>query len=205
MKTNHLGAWALISTLLFGVTVTTGCNATSVAQNIVNWTPVIVSTANTIDGVVAKLDPPNAALILLAGTTFSAAAYLVDNQAKTYLANPSLTNLQQLQAQALAFQSNVNQALLQAAKITNPASQQKVKDAISAAVTAITAVLALLQTIKGNTVGTISVSSTKISQVLPLMDERKSIALVAQHYGEPQFMAAYQVHQSERSLQAAGL
>jgi hypothetical protein len=38
-----------------------------------------------------------------------------------------------------------------------------------------------------------------------LIDERKSIALVAQHYGEPEFVAAYQVHQAERSLMEAGL
>jgi hypothetical protein len=49
------------------------------------------------------------------------------------------------------------------------------------------------------------VTAPKLSQVLPLLDERQSIALVAQHYGEPQFMAAYQVHRGESALLAAGL
>ena len=202
---SKLGAWALITLVLLASVPAVGCSGTTVAQNIVNWTPVIVSTANTIDGVVATLDPANAALITAVGVSFTAAANLVQAQAKTYLANPSLTNLQQLQAQALAFQANVNTALLNAAKISNPGSQQKVLTCLSAGVTGITAILALIQTIKGNTVGPVTVVAPKISQVLPLMDEKQSIALVAQHYGEPQFVAAYQVHQAERSLMAAGL
>jgi hypothetical protein len=202
---SKLGAWALIAVLTFGLMPTVGCSGTTVAQNIVNWTPVIVSTAQTVDGVVATLDPANATLITAVGVSFTAAANLVQDQAKTYLANPSLNNLQQLQAQALAFQTNVNTALLAAMKISNSSSQQKILTGLNAAVTGITAILALLQTIKGNTVGPVTVVSPKISQVLPLIDERKSIALVAQHYGEPEFVAAYQVHQAERSLMAAGL
>jgi len=64
------------------------------AQDIVNWTPTIISAAQTIDATVATLDPANAAVILLAGTTFTAAATLVEAQAKTYLANPTATALQ---------------------------------------------------------------------------------------------------------------
>jgi hypothetical protein len=202
---SKLGAWALIAILTFGLMPTVGCSGTTVAQNIVNWTPTIISAADTIDATVATLDPANAVLIALAGTTFDAAAMLVVNQAKTYLANPTASALQQLQAQALAFQSNVNTALLQAARITNPASQQKITVAINAAVTGISAILAIITTIKGSTLTPASVTAPKMAQVLPLIDERKSIALVAQHYGEPEFVAAYQVHQAERSLMAAGL
>jgi hypothetical protein len=128
----------------------------------------------------------------LAGTTFVAAANLVEAQAKTYLANPTATALQQLQAQALAFQSNVSTALLQAAHITNSASQQKITVAINAAVTGISAILALITTIKGATVTPASVTAT---QALARVDRNQAIALVARHYSEPQFVAEYQMSQ----------
>jgi hypothetical protein len=191
---SKLGAWALIALLCFAVVPTVGCNGTTVAQDIVNWTPTIISAANTIDATVAVLDPANAALILMAGTTFTAAANLVDAQAKTYLANPTATALQQLQAQALAFQANVTTALLQAAKISNPASQQKITVAINAAVTGISAILALITTIKGATVTPASVTAAPaVAAAMRLVDRRQAVALVANHYGEPQFMAEYQI------------
>src|ERR1035437_5971025 len=100
---SKLGAWALIAVVTFGLMPTVGCSGVTVAQDIVNWTPTIVSAAMTIDATVATLDPVNAPIIIAAGMTFSAAADLVAAQAKTYLANPNATTLQQLQAQALAF------------------------------------------------------------------------------------------------------
>jgi hypothetical protein len=202
---SKLGAWALISLVLLATVPTVGCSGSAVAQNIVNWTPVIDSSIASLGSVAESLAPQDAALIQPFVTGLVAAQNLMDAQAKTYLANPSLTNLQQLQAQALAFQQNVNTALLSAAKITNSASQQKVLNCLNAGVTGITAILALLQTVNGNTVGPVNVVAPKISQVLPLMDENQSIALVAEHYGEPQLVAAYQTHQAERSLMAAGL
>jgi hypothetical protein len=195
---SKLGALALSALLLFATVPTVGCSGVTVAQDIVNWTPTIISAAQTIDATVATLDPANAAVILLAGTTFTAAATLVEAQAKTYLANPTATALQQLQAQALAFQSNVSTALLQAARITNSASQQKITVAINAAVTGISAILALITTIKGSTVTPASVTANStVAAAMRLVDRHQAIALVAQHYGEPQFMAAYQ-------MQAAG-
>ena len=204
---SKLGAWALIAILTFGLMPTVGCSGTTVAQNIVNWTPVIVSTAQTLDSVLVGLSPSPADAVVIAtiGTAFTAGANLVANQAKTYLANPGASTLQQLQAQALAFQSNVNTALLEAAKISNSATQQKLLSYIGELVTGVTAVLALIQSIKGSTLTPTSETAPTLSQVLPLMDEKKSIALVAKHYGEPEFVAAYQVHQAERSLMAAGL
>jgi hypothetical protein len=70
--------------------------------------------------------------------------------------------------------------------------------------TGATAVLALLQTIKGNTL-TVTTGSVTTSQVLPYLDESKSVALVAEHEGVPSFVASYRVHQAEASLIAAGL
>ena len=90
-----LGALALSLLLVCSLTA---CNGREVAQNIVNWTPSIVSTAQTVSSVVASLDPAQAALISAATVGFVSAANLVKAQAQTYLDNPSATNLQQLQA-----------------------------------------------------------------------------------------------------------
>jgi hypothetical protein len=68
-------------------------------------------------------------------------------QAKAYLANPTASVLAQLQAAVVAFQQQVNASLLQAAKITNPNSQQQVLNAINAVATVVLAILALVQSI----------------------------------------------------------
>ena len=201
---SKLGAWALIALLCLAVVPTVGCSGTTVAQDIVNWTPTIVSAAMTVDATVATLDPANAPIILAAGTTFTAAANLVQAQAKTYLANPNATTLQQLQAQALAFQANVSTALLQAVHITNSQSQQTILTALNAAVTGISAILALISTVKGNTISPASVTAPKLSSLKPVLDERQQIAIVAGHYGEPEFLAAYQLRHVNVMLQQAG-
>lgn len=203
-STQKLGA-IMLCVLLLQLPFMTGCNGTTVAQNIVNWTPTIISAAETIDATVATLDPANAALILLAGTTFVAAAILVDNQAKTYQANPNATTLQQLQAQALAFQANVNTALLQAARITNPVSQQQITVAINAAVTGISAILALITTIKGSSLSPASVTAPKVAQVLPLMKRDASVVLIAAHEGISTDRAQAEFYAGMNRLQAAGI
>ena len=195
-KSRTLGVWALML-LLFILPFQVGCTGTQVAQNIVNWTPTIISAAQTIDATVATLDPAQAVLIIAAGTTFTAAANLLKAQAQTYLDNPTATALQQLQAQALAFQTNVSTALLNAVHITNSASQQKVTTYLNAAITGISAILALIATIKGSTVSPASVTANAtVAAAMRLVDRHQAIALVAQHYGEPQFVAAYQVQQA---------
>jgi hypothetical protein len=201
---SKLGAWALIALLCLAVVPTVGCSGTTVAQDIVNWTPTIISAAQTVDATLAALDPAQAGPIIGVGQTFVAGATLVDAQAKTYLANPSATALQQLQAQALAFQANVSTALLQAAHITNAASQQKILSGLNAAVTGISAILALISTVKGSTISPASVTAPKLSSLGPVLDERQQIAIVAGHYGEPEFLAAYQVRHVKVKLQQAG-
>jgi hypothetical protein len=202
---SKLGAWALISLLCLAVVPAVGCNGATAAQDIVNWTPTIVSAATTIDGVIAVLVPQDAALIAIVGTSFTAGANLVDAQAKTYLENPSATALQQLQAQALAFQANVNTALLQAAKISNPASQQKILTGLNAAVTGISAVLALISQIKGSTLTPASVTAPKIAQVEHLMNPNRSIAMIASHYGISDGRAEIMYVHNMSRLQEAGL
>lgn len=201
---NPLGAWALVSLLLLATV--TGCSGASVAQDIVNWTPTIVSTATTVGSVVASLDPADAALIAVSVTGFNAAANLLSSQAQTYLNNPNATTLQQLQAQVLTFQQNVNTALLQAAKIVSPGSQQKVIAAIQSLATGLTAVLALIATIKGNTLSPASVTApVKLSQVAPLINHQQEVAMVAAHYNESSRDAEIDVRWAHARLAYIGL
>jgi hypothetical protein len=200
-----LGAIALSSVLLFGSM--TACSGPQVAQDIVNWTPTIISTANTVASVVSSLAPQDAAVVGVAVTGFDAAAQLVSNQAQAYLANPSATTLGQLQAQVLTFQQQVNASLLAAAKITNTKSQQTVIVAIQGLATALTAVLGLISTIKGNTISPAAVTAVPVtlSQVMPLMNHQQMVAQVAEHYGESDARAEAQIELTYARLAAAGL
>ena len=201
---SKLGAWALIAVLMLSTIPTVGCSAQSVAQRIVNWTPVIDSGVATLGNLAAQLAPQDAVLIQAGVNLITTEQDLLDKQARAYLANPTADVLAQLQAQAVTFQQNVKKTVLEAAKITNTAMQQKILAAIQIVAVGATAVLALLQTIKGSTL-TIQAGAVTTSQVLPYFDEQRSVDLVAQHDGVPGFVAALQVHQAERSLQAAGL
>src|ERR1700747_2536256 len=65
--------------------------------------------------------------------------------AKNYLANPSQTTLQVLQALIVQIQQNANQALLAALKITNPNSKTTVTKVINILAAAANALVALVQ------------------------------------------------------------
>jgi hypothetical protein len=206
MKTVRIGALALISLVLVGTLPVVGCNATTAAEDIVAWTPTVISTANTVGATVSLLAPQDAVIIAAAVAGFDAAAQLFSNQAQTYLKNPGASALQQLQAQVLAFQQNVNSALLQAAKIVDPASQQKIMVAIQGLATALTAVLGLISTIKGNTVSpaAITAPAIKTSEVLPLMNRDLVLKEIAAHYGESTEQAAIQLDGMQARLAAVG-
>lgn len=205
-NTTKLGVLALISLTLIGTLPMGGCNATTAAQDIVNWTPTVISTANTVGATVSLLAPQDAVIIAAAVAGFDAAAELFSNQAQTYLKNPGASALQQLQAQVLAFQQNVNSALLTAAKIVDPASQQKIMVAIQALATALTAVLGLISTIKGNTISpaTLTAPVVKTSQVVPLMNRDLVLREIAAHYNESQAQAAVQFDGMQARLAAIG-
>ncbi len=184
----------------------TGCTAISVAQDIVNWTPVVVSTVSTLGTVVSGLAPADQLIITGVTAGFDAAANLLQQQAQAYLANPTKTVLGTLQAQVLAFQQNVNAALLAALKVSDSSSQKLVLQAIQAVATGLTAIIALITTIKGNTVSKAAVvSPVKISQVEKFLDRQQSIRMVAAHYGESNEAAALQVDWAQQRLVQAGL
>jgi len=204
-STAKLGAWMLIA-LMIPLPWMQGCTATSVAQDIVNWTPALQSAVVTVDSTASLLAPADAPIFAAATVGFDAATDLLVSQAKAYLANPSAGALKQLQTQIVTLQQQVNAALLSAAKIVDAKSQQHALAAIQAVGTVVTAILSLVQQIssKAAVAQMASASSVKLAMVRPYLDESKAAAMVASHYGEPVTMARAQVVLAERAEMQAG-
>ncbi len=204
-STAKLGAWALIA-LLLQLPFVGGCSGTSVAQNIVNWTPALQSAVATVDSTAALLAPADAPIFAAATAGFDVASNLLVAQAKAYLANPTAGVLAQLQTAVVAFQQQVNASLLSAAKIANPASQKSVLNAINAVGTVVLAILALVQSASSKVAVArmASQSTIKLATVRPYLDEDKAAAMVAGHYGEPVEWARVQVAQVELNAAQAG-
>jgi len=200
-----LGAWALIA-LLLPLPFLGGCSASTVAQDIVNWTPSLESAVATVDSTAALLAPQDAPVFAAATIGFDAASNLLDTQAKAYLANPSANLLALLQTQIVALQQQVNAALLQSAKIGNPASQQHALSAIQGVATIVTALLALVQSVSTKAaVARMAADSTiKLAAVQPYINQNHAVEIVAAHYGEPVELARVQVAQAEQSTAVAG-
>jgi hypothetical protein len=202
---SRLGVWMLIA-LLLQLTLVSGCSGTTVAQNIVNWTPTLQSAVATVDTTAAQLDPGNAPIFTAATAGFDAASNLLVAQAKAYLANPSASVLAQMQTQVVTFQQQVNSALLQAARITNSASQQRALASIQAVATAVTAILALVQSISSKqAVARMAAASTiKLAVVAPFVDNSAAAIMIATHYDEPLNLARTQLAQAEQAGSNAG-
>ena len=202
-----LSAWAAIALLCLAVTpVMIGCTKTTIAQDIVAWTPTIISTSTTVASVVASIDPGSGIIISAAVAGFDMLAKLVAAQAQNYLDNPSTSVLLTLQNQVLTFQQQINSSILQAAKITNMQSQQRVLAAIEGLSTAVTAVIALIATVKGNTLSTASLTApVKIAQVISPQQIDVSTQMVAEHYGITTGAAEASVRASIYALRRIGL
>jgi hypothetical protein len=200
-----LGAWALIA-LLLPVPFVTGCSGTTVAQDIVNWTPALQSAVATVDSTAALLAPSDAPIFTAATIGFDTASNLLANQASAYLANPSASTLAQIQNQIVTFQQQVNAALLQAAKIVDPASQKHALAAVQAVATIVSAILALVQSIssKAAVAQMAGLSTIKLEAVKPYLDLSLAAQMVAAHYGEPLRLAQIQVAQAEHNQRIAG-
>jgi hypothetical protein len=177
-----------------------------VAQNIVNWTPALQSAVATVNSTAALLDPADAPIFTAATVGFDAASNILVAQARAYLANPTAPVLQQLQAAVVAFQQQVNASLLQAAKITNPASQAQVLNAINAVATVVIAMMALVQSVSSKVqLAQMAAQSTiKLVAVEPYLDEGNAAAMVAKHYGEPVEVARLQVAQVQMNMAQVG-
>jgi hypothetical protein len=200
-----LGVWALIA-LLLPLPWISGCTTTSVAQDIVDWTPALESAVATVDSTAALLAPADAPIFTAATIGFNAASNLLSNQAKAYLANPSASLLAQLQSQIASFQQNVNAALLQAAKIVNPASQQHALAAIQSVATIVSTLLAAIQSAssKASVTHMAAASPIKLACVDRYLDHAGAARLIAAHYREPLALAEAQVVHAEQQEIAAG-
>ncbi len=200
-----LSAWMLIA-LLIPLPWMQGCTATGVAENILNWTPSLQSAVATVDSTAALLAPADAPIFAAATAGFDAASNLLAAQAKAYLANPSSSALAQLQNQIVTFQQQVNTALLQAAKIVDPTSQQHAMAVIQGVGTIVVAILSLVQSIssKAQVARMASESGVKLATVEPYLDEGRAAEIVAAHYGEPVEAARMQVAQAEQAEVSAG-
>jgi hypothetical protein len=203
--TAKLGAWALIA-LLLPIPFVSGCSGTTVAQDIVNWTPALESAVATVDSTAALLAPADAPIFAAATAGFNAASKLLAAQARAYLANPSAGVLAQLQAQVVVLEQQVNASMLEAGKIVNPASQQHALAAVQAVGTVVSAILALVQSVssKAAVARMATQSSIKLATVRPYMDADRAAEIVAAHYGEPVELARIQVAQFELSEVGAG-
>ncbi len=204
-STAKLGVWALIA-LLLPLPFVAGCSGTTVAQDIVNWTPALESAVATVDTTAALLVPADAPIFAAATFGFDAASNLLVTQAKAYLANPTASVLAQLQAQVVIFQQQVNAALLQAARITNTFSQQHALACIQGVATIVSAVFALVQSISGKVaLAQMAAQSTiKLAAVQPYIDKGVAARILANHYAEPVELARMQLAQAEVSEMRAG-
>ncbi len=202
---SKLGAWILIA-LLFPLPWIEGCSATAVAQDIVNWTPALQSAVATVDSTAALLAPADAPVFTAATSSFDVASNLLVTQAKAYLANPSASALQQLQTQVVTFQQQVSAALLQAAKIVNPASQAHALSAIQAVATIVNTILSLVASISSKTaVANMSAATgVKLSMIRPYLDKDRAAEIVAAHYKEPVTLARAQMARAEQVEMNAG-
>lgn len=204
-STAKLGAWALVA-LLLPLPFLGGCSGSSVAQDIVNWTPALQSAVATVDSTAALLAPADAPAFTAATASFDAASNLLAAQAKAYLANPSASVLAQMQVSVVALQQSVNAALLQAARIMDTGSQQHALAAIQAVGAIVSAILALVQSVSSRAaIARMAADSTiKLATVRPYMDEGKAAEMVASHYGEPVALARVQIAQAELNEMQAG-
>lgn len=200
-----LGVWMLIA-LLVPLPWMEGCSAKSVAQNIVNWTPALESAVATVDSTAALLTPGDAPLFAAATSGFDAASNLLVTQARAYLANPTAGALQQLQTQVVTFQQQVSAALLQVAKIANPASQAHALTEIQDVATIVNSMLSLVASISSKAALQKMSAETgiKLAMMRPYLDGNRAAELVAAHYGEPMTIARRQVAQAELAEMQAG-
>jgi len=205
-NTHKLGALMLCAVLVAGTMPLAGCSGTTVAQDIVNWTPALQTAVAVVDSTASVLAPADAPIFQAATASFDAATNLLVAQCKAYLANPSASLLAQLQSQIVTFQQQVNAALLQSARIVNPNSQTHALAAINGVATIVNAIFALIESIssKASAAQMASQAGIKISQVQPYLDQDQATRLVAEHYSEPVFLARIQIAQAQSAAIRAG-
>lgn len=208
----RLTSLVTITCLWAATCAVTGCTPqekVNVAQNILNWIPALQSTVGTIDATGALLDPAAAPIFALATAGMTAAGNLLVPALQAYIANPTAPALTQIQIQVATFQQSINSAVLQAARIVDPASQQKALLSINGIGTIVSAILALVTSIKGNTPAVAaSVVTVKTSQIQPILDRpelrRQTAQIIAEHYAVSAASAQSMVQAGRMELAHAG-
>jgi hypothetical protein len=183
VTTQKLSGLMLIAVLLMGTMAsmtTTGCTQVqkiSVAQEIVNWTPTFISTANLVNSSIMALDPPTIAILGPLTLAINTLGPEFQKAAQAYLNNPNQTNLQLLQALIVQIQQDANAALLAAVKITNPASQNKATQIINLIATVAQTLLGLIQSIssKAQLVAMSHQVRIPLAVVRPYMDQEQMV------------------------------
>lgn len=199
-----VGALMLCVVLISGL-FSSGCSGVTVAQDIVNWTPALQSAVATVDTAASLLAPADAPIFAAATVGFDALSNQIVAQAKAYLANPTATLLQQLQAQVITFQQSVNAGLLKLAGIKDAASQQHALAALNGVATIINTIFGLVAGIKGNTVAAAATAKTvSLNAVMPYLDRKQAAALLAAHYRESNAQAYAQLDAGQQLLAQAG-
>jgi hypothetical protein len=204
-STQKLGA-IMLCMVLASCSFQTGCSAKTAAQDIVNWTPTLQSAVAAVDATASVLAPQGAAIFAAATVGFDAASNVIAAQAKAYLANPNATLLSELQTAVSTFQQSVNAAVLQAAKITDPASQQKALADIGAVGTIVNTILSVIVSVSGKAAVAqmASRSTIKLAQVQPYLNRQYGLSLLQSHYAESLNAAQLQLSAGTQQLQLAG-
>lgn len=177
IKSRLLGGVALCLLTLSSCFIATGCSQqakANVAQQIVTWTPAVDSAVQTVASILEGLTPDPAIALVenVVASGLHGGGVLVSNAAKAYLANPTTGTLATLQTVVTSLQQSVNSALLQAAQIKDPASQQKVLAGVNGVGTIVTTIFALVQSIstQAQLKAMSNAAPIKFSQVQPYMD-----------------------------------
>ena len=103
----EVGAWALIA-LLMPLPFMGGCSGSTVARNIVDWTPALQSAVASVDSAGAMLSPGDAPAYACGNGGVRCGGRTADYAGEGYLANPSAGTLAQMQVQVVVLQQQVN-------------------------------------------------------------------------------------------------
>jgi len=167
----HRNKKAAILGLLFPILVLAGCTggktSISIAQAIVNHASEAVAAAQTVDTILATLDPALAGAINTGNQAFAAVASVIKADATAYLANPSTDKWTNLQTEVTAFEQSINASVLKAAGINNPI----VLVALQGLGLAVTTILGFIQSL-----------STKAQLEVMSRESPIKLATVIKHY-----------------------
>lgn len=209
LKNSAAAAATIQTAALFGSAVlVAGCNGVSLAQDIVNWTPALESSAATVAASASILLPADAILIAASLAAFNGVANLIKAEAQAYLANPGQSTLQALQTGIITLQQQVSSALLSAVKIVDPNTQKVVTNGLNAVATIVNAIISLITQIKGNTISSTAVALAKTSKLIKLQELpnfEPNVELVAVHYNIPYHAAEQLIFSNQIQLTAEGL